>query len=111
MARVVVSVSVQTAIGVVGSFDLYILGLYLIPPINSTQNYAPPQRESTLDLSCDCDSVMYRCASISINSRGDGLIDRGGCANIQSLYGVHSLSGRCDVFVSIRSVCILWVYE
>ncbi|KAF9790681.1 hypothetical protein BJ322DRAFT_406973 [Thelephora terrestris] len=34
-------------------------GSYTIPPINSTQNYVPPQLDSTYDLTCDCDTVMY----------------------------------------------------
>lgn len=35
------------------------VGSYTIPPLNSTQNYVPPQKDSTADLTCDCDTVMY----------------------------------------------------
>ncbi|KAF9647147.1 hypothetical protein BDM02DRAFT_3117514 [Thelephora ganbajun] len=35
------------------------VGSYSIPVLNSTQNYVPPQRNSTSDLTCDCDTVMY----------------------------------------------------
>ena len=49
-------------------------GSYTIPTLNSTQNYVPPQRESTGDLECDCDTVMYRCALVRV-TRPHGSVD------------------------------------
>jgi len=35
------------------------IGSYSIPALNSTQNYVPPQKDNTYDLTCDCNTVMY----------------------------------------------------
>ena len=75
---VVVLVSLHTVIAVTDSFDLVYSAIYTIPPLNSTQNYVPPQRDSTSDLKCDCDSVMYRWVSVWANCCSDRLTDRGG---------------------------------
>jgi len=61
---VAVLVSLHRVIAVTDPFDSVCSAIYTIPPLNSTQNYVPPQRDSTSDLTCDCDSIMYRFVSV-----------------------------------------------
>jgi hypothetical protein len=38
------------------------VGSYSIPSLNSSEHYAPPVA-GTSDVTCDCDTVIYRCAT------------------------------------------------
>ena len=80
-----------------------VVGSYAIPVLNSTQNYVPPQKDSTADLKCDCDTVMYRYAFAKRAEGHGGQLAHWWRMRIrtQSLHGVHGVSGRCDLFVSI----------
>jgi len=37
------------------------LALYTYPPIKSGEYYAPPRGNVSGDMTCDCNTVMYRC--------------------------------------------------
>lgn len=58
------------------------LGSYSVPPLNSTQNYVPPQQDSTSDLTCDCDTVMYRCVNVHASRHIDRLTNGNGFTRI-----------------------------
>ena len=63
--RVAASVSLNIAIAATDSSDLErISAIYTVPPINSSQNYVPPSGDSSDDIKCQCDSVVYRYASV-----------------------------------------------
>ena len=44
------------------------LAEYTYPPLNKTQYYLPPSANDLGDVTCDCNTVMYRCG-IQISQR------------------------------------------
>ena len=59
--RVMMLVSLHGVIAATGSSDLGVfLAAWTIPPINSSENYMPPQADSPENLDCQCNSVIYK---------------------------------------------------
>ena len=53
---------------------IFSLGTYNYPPINSSEYYLPPRANHSGDLTCDCNTVMYRSDSRPRSLNNDRLL-------------------------------------
>ena len=53
------------------------LVLYNYPPLNASQYYLPPRKDHSGDLTCDCNTVMYKYGFQSSQGRS--------CVNLASV--------------------------
>ena len=72
---------------------------YIYSPLNVTEWYVPPSEDNLGDLSCDCNTVMYKYEVQALQ--------RGSCADLpfglKSLHGVYLVSGGPDLLVRPRT--------
>ena len=71
------------------------LDVYGVSPLQNGQHYSPPRGNSSGDLACECDTIMYRC--VAVRTGHHDVTDFWWTittALIQSLYGVFNVSGR-----------------
>ena len=76
---------------------------YKVPSLDGPDDSYDPPRTNTSDLMCECNTVTYRCATThSRLSECGEFTDSRNSAHIQSLYGVHHLSGRSELYVRLN---------
>lgn len=87
------------------------LDVYGVSPLQNGQHYSPPRGNSSGDLACECDTVIYRYVAVGTDHYDvTDVWWTITTASIQSLYGVFNVSGRKHLFVCLNKFCALCLY-